>query len=59
VLAGRHDPESPVPASEELYNGIPDAQLVIFENSGHFPFIEEEMLFSETLDRFLTSEKRD
>ena len=53
VLAGRHDPEAPVPASEELAAGIPDTRFFIFENSGHFPFIEEESLFTDTLATFL------
>jgi proline iminopeptidase len=53
VLAGRHDPEAPLPCSEELLQGIPDASLVIFERSGHSPFIEEPSLFAETVDAFL------
>jgi proline iminopeptidase len=53
VLAGRHDPEAPLPCSEELLQGIPDADLVLFEQSGHFPFIEEASLFAQTVDAFL------
>jgi proline iminopeptidase len=56
VLAGRHDPEAPLPCSEELLQGIPDASLVIFERSGHFPFIEEPSLFAQTVDAFLNGE---
>jgi pimeloyl-ACP methyl ester carboxylesterase len=56
VLAGRHDPEAPLPCSEELLQGIPDASLVVFEQSGHFPFIEEPSLFAEMLDAFLNEE---
>jgi pimeloyl-ACP methyl ester carboxylesterase len=53
ILAGRHDPEASLPCSEELARGIPDAQLVVFEQSGHFPFIEEPALFAQTADAFL------
>jgi proline iminopeptidase len=53
VLAGRHDPEAPLPCSEELRQGIPDARLVVFEQSGHAPFVEEAPLFAQTVDAFL------
>jgi pimeloyl-ACP methyl ester carboxylesterase len=53
IVAGRHDPEAPLPCSEELLQGIPDAGLVVFEQSGHAPFIEEAALFAQTVDDFL------
>ena len=40
VLVGRHDPQMPPSCSEELAEGIPDARLVVFEKSGHYPFTE-------------------
>jgi proline iminopeptidase len=52
VAVGRYDPEAPLPCSEELASGISDARLVIFEKSGHMPFIEETRLFRETLQGF-------
>jgi pimeloyl-ACP methyl ester carboxylesterase len=56
ILAGRYDPEAPLQCSEELLQGIPDASLVVFEQSGHFPFIEEASLFAQTVDAFLNEE---
>jgi proline iminopeptidase len=56
ILAGRHDPEASLPCSDELVQGIPDARLVIFEHSGHSPFIEETALFAQTVDAFLHEE---
>lgn len=56
ILAGRHDPEAPLACSQELAQGIPDGRLVIFEKSGHFPFIEEASLFSDTVEAFLHRE---
>jgi proline iminopeptidase len=53
ILAGRYDPEAPLRCSEELLQGIPQAELVIFERSGHSPFIEESSLFAETVGAFL------
>lgn len=41
ITVGRHDWITPVEASEELHALLPDSELVIFENSGHSPQIEE------------------
>jgi pimeloyl-ACP methyl ester carboxylesterase len=52
VLVGTHDPEAPPPCSEELAAGIPDARLITFERSGHFPFVEEPARFKDTVEAF-------
>ncbi len=50
VIGGRHDGITPVePGTERIAGLLPQAQMVVMENSGHFPFIEEEALFFETL----------
>lgn len=46
VGVGRFDPQAPVACSEELARGIPRARLVIFERSGHYPFVEEPRRFA-------------
>jgi proline iminopeptidase len=56
ILAGQHDPEAPLECSEELLHGIADGRLVIFEDSGHSPFIEEASLFAQTVAAFLNEE---
>ncbi|MEJ2735697.1 MAG: alpha/beta hydrolase [Anaerolineae bacterium] len=56
ILAGRHDPEAPLPCSEQLRQGISGADLVVFEQSGHSPFIEEAPLFAQTVSAFLNQE---
>jgi pimeloyl-ACP methyl ester carboxylesterase len=48
------DPEAPLQCSLELLEGIPDARLIVFEQSGHAPFVEERVLFADTLARFLS-----
>jgi proline iminopeptidase len=53
VLAGRYDSEAPLPCSEELVQGIPETSLVVFEQSGHSPFVEEATLFAQTVGAFL------
>jgi proline iminopeptidase len=54
IIAGRHDPEAPLQCSEELLHGVRHGRLVLFERSGHSPFIEEEALFTRTVDAFLS-----
>lgn len=53
VVVGRHDWITPVAASEEIAAGIPGAELVIFENSGHAPQIEENERFIRVVRDFL------
>ncbi|WP_119068424.1 alpha/beta fold hydrolase [Aggregatilinea lenta] len=52
IAVGRYDPQTPVGCSVELAKGIPDAALVIFERSGHAPFVEERERFSAALSAF-------
>jgi hypothetical protein len=40
MLAGRWDPQMPPACAVELTGGIPGAQLVVFERSGHYPIRE-------------------
>jgi proline iminopeptidase len=53
VLVGRYDPQYPPACSEELATSIPKAQLVYFEHSGHYPFIEEREAFWQAVGGFL------
>lgn len=46
VMSGRHDWMNPVAhAGDRLAAGIPGAKHVVLEESGHFPFIEEQHAF--------------
>ena len=60
VMAGRFDPQMPPACSGELAAGITGAQLVVFERSGHYPFMEEPELFWCVVHDFLarTAETR-
>lgn len=53
VLAGRRDRTCPVGASEDMARRLPDAELVVFENSAHMMFAEEQARYLATVRQFL------
>ena len=53
IIVGRHDWITPVEASEELASLMPNAELVVFEDSGHSPQLEENERFIATIRDFL------
>ncbi|HUF12996.1 MAG TPA: alpha/beta fold hydrolase [Longimicrobiales bacterium] len=54
VLSGRHDwATPPEQGGERLAALLPQAELVVFEDSGHYPFIEENAAFLETMRGWL------
>ncbi len=53
ITVGRFDWITPVAASEEIAAGIPHAELVVFEHSGHSPQIEENAKWVATVRDFL------
>lgn len=52
ILHGRHDPV-PLSASETLAKILPNAKLVVFEDSGHALYAEETEKFVTELNAFL------
>lgn len=52
VISGRYDEATPLIA-DTLKRGIPGAEWVLFENSGHFPQLEETDLYLQVLVEFL------
>jgi proline iminopeptidase len=55
VLAGRHDRTCTVEANEAIAAGIPGAELVVLEASGHMTFAEENEAYLGAVRRFLQS----
>ena len=53
VLAGRLDRTCSVAAAEVLAAALPDAELVLFEESGHMTFVEENERYLEVVRDFL------
>ena len=50
-LEGRHDPYTPSSVAKEFFDKMndPDKHFEWFEDSGHFPFIEEPQKFTDAL----------
>lgn len=53
VLAGRHDRTCSVEAAHAIADGTPDSELVIFEDSGHMMFAEEQDKYTAAVADFL------
>ena len=53
ILAGKLDKLTPPQLSRELHKGIRGSKLVIFKESGHFPFLDEPDKFFPLVDGFL------
>ncbi len=53
VLAGLHDRTCVFEAADVIAAGIDDAQLVVFEQSGHMTFVEENEEYLEAVARFV------
>lgn len=53
ILCGRYDVQCPVIFSIEMSKLIPNASLHIFEQSNHYPFLEEELEFKRIVTAFL------
>ena len=53
VLAGRHERTCVVEGAEAMARGLPDAELVVFEHSGHMTFVEENERYLAVVRRFL------
>jgi proline iminopeptidase len=53
VLAGRHDRTCAAGAAEDMARRLPDAELVVFEDSAHMMFAEEQDRYLAAVRRFL------
>lgn len=52
ILCGRHDVQCPLVYSEDMHRLIPGSQLVVFDESNHYPFLEEADKFRQAVDQF-------
>lgn len=53
ILSGRHDVQCPLSFSVEMNELIPKSQLFIFNESNHYPFLEEKSLFRQVILTYL------
>jgi len=59
VLAGRHDRTCSVQAAQAIAQGVPDAELVVFENSAHMSYVEENEGYLQVVREFLDRRRED
>jgi len=52
VYGGQYDAQCPLVFSEEIHNSLPKSKLVVFEESNHYPFVEEKEKFEEMISMF-------
>jgi pimeloyl-ACP methyl ester carboxylesterase len=52
ILWGCRDRIIPVEHARPAHEGMPGSRLELFENSGHFPHLDEPLLFARTLAQF-------
>jgi proline iminopeptidase len=55
IIGGKHDAHVSPSWSEMMAKNIPNAQLVMMQHSGHFPWLDEPKLFFETVTQFLNN----
>jgi proline iminopeptidase len=53
IFAGRHDEVTPLVHGSDLAANLRHSRLVVMEQSGHFPFLEENYLFTQWVHRFV------
>ena len=57
ILAGRCDRTCVVEGAEAMAKGLPSAELVIFENSGHMTYVEENQKYLSVVRSFLNKNR--
>lgn len=56
ILHGRNDAMVPCEMAEELRRGIPESRLVVLEDCGHWPHVEQRAEFVSGVKEFLSLE---
>lgn len=52
-ICGKYDVQCPLEYSVEMHEASPNSELVIFNHSNHYPFLEEAAKYKLEVDRFL------
>ncbi|AYF08651.1 MULTISPECIES: alpha/beta fold hydrolase [Bacillus] len=58
IICGRHDVQCPIQYSIEMHDGIRNSIFVIFEESNHYPFLEESSRFTSITQEFFGIKKK-
>jgi len=56
ILGGRHDFFCPPSQAARLHRGIRRSELVLFERSGHYPFVEEPAAFQRAVRTWIAGD---
>ncbi|WLD94313.1 alpha/beta fold hydrolase [Alkalihalobacillus sp. AL-G] len=54
IICGEHDVQCPIEFSQEMHRLIPNSELVVFDQSNHYPFLEQRKLFQRVVHEYLT-----
>ena len=52
VIAGKHDPATPLEANEFICHHIPDAQIAVLD-AAHIANVEQPQIYADTVLKFL------
>jgi pimeloyl-ACP methyl ester carboxylesterase len=55
IIVGKYDPQTPLIMNKELNVKIEKSKLIVLNNSGHSPFIEENKEFLSVISNFLSN----
>jgi proline iminopeptidase len=53
VVAGRHDPFTSWPQADRIGAHVPGAEVIVFEESSHFPWLDEPEAFTAAIRQWL------
>jgi pimeloyl-ACP methyl ester carboxylesterase len=56
LIWGSEDTEVPLRVAEEAMQSLPNAELLVLEGAGHFPFLDQPDAFAEAVTRFLSAD---
>ncbi|UOQ95343.1 alpha/beta hydrolase [Halobacillus shinanisalinarum] len=54
IMCGKHDVQCPLEYSLEMNEHISGCKLVVFEDSNHYPFLEEPTKFKQAVQQFVS-----
>jgi proline iminopeptidase len=54
IIQGRFDAVTTMAQADELAKGLTNSRLAVLRHSGHYPFIEENFMFTEWIRQFIS-----
>ena len=53
IIFGKNDRETPIYMAKKLNKNIKNSKLILFDNCGHFPFLEDTYNFIRVVENFI------